>query len=227
MTANPTVIRPSITSESLPGGDQSCLPTLNPFDSAQCLSLSRWFTEEVHPHEAALRNWLRVRFPAISDRDDLIQESFLRVWRARMQGPIVSVKAFLFATARNLAVDTLKGRLPQNDLGDSAAATVLDEDSDTAESVARAQELEMLNEALTSLPERCRQVFTLRRLYGLSQKEIAARLGISEKTVEAQNSIGMHKCVQFFEQRNNRASRTTKARRLINFRCATSAPQHA
>ena len=39
---------------------------------------------------------------------------------------------------------------------------------------------------------------TLRKLYGLSQKEVAARLGISEHTIEAQGSIGLRKCIEYF-----------------------------
>lgn len=179
-------------------------PTVNLFppthECAASAEQARWFAEEVQPHEAALRNWLRVRFSFINDRDDVIQESFFRVWRAHRNGPITSVKAFLFATARNLALDILKHRLPESDLGECGVSAVLDEHSNTAETVARAQELSILNDAIKSLPERCRQVFTLRRIDGLSQKEIAIRLGISEKTVEAQNTIAMHKCVRFFEQ---------------------------
>jgi RNA polymerase sigma factor (sigma-70 family) len=196
------------------------VPPLNP-------DQERWFVAEVAPHEAALRNWLRVRFPSISDRDDLVQESFLRVWRARTRGPIASIKAFLFATARNLACDTLKQRFPQVDLGESGVSTVLDEHANTAETVARAQELEMLHDALQSLPERCRQVFTLRRLYGLTQRQIAAQLGISEKTVEAQNTIAMHKCVRFFEQAAARSTRASITPFPGVLDPVASTPQHA
>lgn len=189
---------------------------------------ARWFAAEVQPHEGALRNWLRVRFPTISDRDDLVQESFLRVWRAHGHGPIASAKAFLFATARNLALDTLQRRRPEMHLGESAASAVFDEHSNTAEAVSRAQEMEILHAALESLPGRCRQIFTLRRIYGMSQKEIAARLGISEKTVEAQNSIAMHKCVQFFEHATDRANVSTGAQRpAVAFQPAGPTPQHA
>lgn len=179
------------------------------------------------PHEAALRNWLRVRFPAIVDRDDLVQEAFLRMWRARERGTIGSAKAFLFATARNLACDTLKQRRAQVALGESAGSEVLDEDANTAESVARAQELEVLQRALESLPERCRQVFTLRRLHGLSQKQIAAQLGIAEKTVEAQNTIAMHKCVQYFEECHARPIRAPAAVSSAILPSTGSLPQHA
>ena len=51
--------------------------------------------------------------------------------------------------------------------------------------------------AIASLPERCREVLTLRRIYELPQKEIAARLGISEHTVEVQVANGMRRCAHF------------------------------
>jgi RNA polymerase sigma-70 factor (ECF subfamily) len=69
-----------------------------------------------------------------------------------------------------------------------------------AHEVARAQELELLTQAIQSLPTRCRQIITLRRIYGLPQKEVAAQLGISEHTVEAQGTIGLRKLTEFFER---------------------------
>jgi len=67
--------------------------------------------------------------------------------------------------------------------------------------VARSQELEMLTQAIQSLPTRCRQILTLRKIYGLSQKEVAAELGISEHTVEAQGTIALRKLGEFFASR--------------------------
>jgi len=64
----------------------------------------------VQPHEPALRRWLGARFPSLTERDDLVQESFLRLWRARAGRPIAHVRAFLFATARNLALNHLRHR---------------------------------------------------------------------------------------------------------------------
>jgi RNA polymerase sigma-70 factor (ECF subfamily) len=66
-----------------------------------------------------------------------------------------------------------------------------------AEAAAKKQELEYLIQAIQSLPDRCRQVLTLRKIYGLSQKDIARQLGISEHTVEAQVGIGMRRCAEF------------------------------
>ncbi len=62
-------------------------------------------------HEPLLRAWLRSRFPRGVEIDDLVQESFARVLRARAAGAAMrSPKAFLFATARNLALDVLRHR---------------------------------------------------------------------------------------------------------------------
>jgi RNA polymerase sigma factor (sigma-70 family) len=161
-----------------------------------------WFLDQVQRHESALRIWLRVRFPALRDHDDIVQESYLRMLRPRPGTTIVSPKAFLFATARNLALNQLRHRGYESPagLGEVDASGVLDEEMDIAETTARAQELAYLREAIESLPRRCRLIFTLRRIQGLSQREIALRLRISEKTVEGQCAIAMRKCVDFFRR---------------------------
>ena len=150
-------------------------------------------------HESALRSWLRGKFPALADPDDLVQESLARVWRVRQRGEVASPKALLFTTARNLALDQLRRRQV---IGIDAVAEIAElpvfEDSPTAaDQAAHNQELELLTEAIQSLPDRCRQVLTLRKIYGLSQKEIAAQLAITEHTVEAQIGNGMRRCAEF------------------------------
>ena len=164
---------------------------------------SAWFTAHVQPHEGMLRAWLRSRFPAESDVDDIVQESYARVLAARQTTAIESPKAFLFATARNLALGRLRrvqAAGAVNFLAEAQVEDVLDETADVPHAVARAQELELLTHAIQSLPTRCRQVLTLRKIYGLSQKEVAAQLGIAEHTVEAQGTIGLRKLAEFFER---------------------------
>lgn len=69
---------------------------------------SRWFAEEVLPHEAKLRAWLRGRFPAVTDVDDLVQDAYARLMEAHATGPIACPRALLFVTARNLALNHLR-----------------------------------------------------------------------------------------------------------------------
>jgi RNA polymerase sigma-70 factor (ECF subfamily) len=164
---------------------------------------ARWFSEEVQPHEASLRSYLRGLFPTLPDIDDLVQESYIRLIRAKEANKITYVKAFLFATARNAALDIFRRRkvVSIDAIGDMAGLSVIEDRPDVGDAVSRQQELELLSEAVRSLPDRCRQVLTLRLLYGLSHKEIAANLGISEHTVKAQLAKGMRRCAEFFQQR--------------------------
>ncbi|MBI2496876.1 MAG: sigma-70 family RNA polymerase sigma factor [Opitutae bacterium] len=159
----------------------------------------RWFAEQVQSHAAELRAWLRGRFPAVADPDNLVQESLTRVWRAHEGGEIQSPKALLFTTARNLALDELRRRqiVTFEPVAEVADLPVYEDAPTAVEQAAKNQELEILTKAIQSLPDRCRQVLTLRKIYGLSQKEIAATLGIAEHTVEAQVATGMRKCAVF------------------------------
>ena len=160
---------------------------------------NRWYAEQVQVHEGALRSWLRGKFPALSDPENLVQESLARVWQAHETGGIQSPKALLFTTARNLALDQLRRRqvVGIDAIAEIADLPVFDDVRSAAEAAAHNQELEILTQAIQSLPDRCRQVLTLRKIYGLSQKEIAAQLGIAEHTVEAQIGTGMRKCAEF------------------------------
>ena len=126
----------------------------------------------------------------------------MRLLRARERGDVNSPKAFLFAVARNLALDRQRHReaVPTESLVESDALSVLEEGGCTREIIAHNQELELLTEAIQSLPDRCRQIFTLRKVYGLSQAEIAHQLGVAENTVSAQLTIGVKKCMAFMLQ---------------------------
>jgi RNA polymerase sigma-70 factor (ECF subfamily) len=162
-----------------------------------------WFAAEIQPHEKRLRVYLRARFPALRDFDDLIQETYARVMRAYHRGQVTSPKALLFITARNAAYDLYRHQrvVPMERLSELDGPSVIEERPDAAELASREQETQLVQEAIRSLPERCRQVFTLRKIYGLSYKEIAAQLGISERTVNAQVTFGIERCRQFLAGR--------------------------
>lgn len=164
---------------------------------------SRWFAENVLPHEGTLRAWLaRSLGPRVSV-DDVVQEAFVRVLRARESGELQAPKAFLFATARNLALDSLRRHAVSRTEGlvEAELLDVLDDDVSIPENVARQQELAILTEAIQALPERCRQIMTLRLVYSFTQKVIGEKLGISDRTVAAQLAIGTQKCTEFVLRR--------------------------
>ena len=162
---------------------------------------SHWFVENVYPHESLLRAWLQGRFPDANNIDDIIQDSYLRVLRAREKQDLFAPKAFLFSTARHLALDHMKSHKISRmiSLVDGDVSTLLDTDDLAPEQLARKQELVILKEAIQSLPKRCRQIMTLHKIYGLPHKEVAERLGISIHSVSTQLEIGLRKCTQFAE----------------------------
>jgi len=172
--------------------------------------VAEWFSKNLQPHEEMLRGWLQSRFPRGVNIDDVIQEAYMRALKAREEHPILSPKSFLFATARNLALDSARHSsvamteyLPQDDLSEFE-----DGGMGVPEIVARNQELEIMTKAIQSLPDRCRQIFTLRKVYGMSQKNIAEHLGISRNTVSAQLTIGIDRFTRFMETYCTRRDRS-------------------
>ncbi len=164
---------------------------------------ARWFTEEVHPHDAALKKYLRGSFPSVRDVEDLVQESYLRVWQRHLLQPLSSARSFLYRVARNLAVDTIRRTTisPVACVAEIAALNVADGRPDAAATTSAAEEAALLLEAIESLPPRCREVLVLRKFGGRSTREIALELGISEGTVELQGAKGMRRCAEFLRQR--------------------------
>ena len=164
---------------------------------------ARWFSEEVYPHEPALRSYLQARFPTLSDLDDVIQESYTRLLKAQAAGGVRYPKALLFTTARNAALDLFRRRrrTPLHTVAEGAVLTLLDEQPGLAEQGEQAYRLEVLADAVRALPDRCRQVIMLRYLDGLAYKEIAAQLNISPETVKVHMAKGMRRCAEFFVER--------------------------
>ncbi|HEY1110730.1 MAG TPA: sigma-70 family RNA polymerase sigma factor [Opitutaceae bacterium] len=166
-------------------------------------ALTRWFAEEVKPYEPALRAYLHKRFPTLPDHDDLVQEAYSRLLRARETGRLTYAKAFLFTAARNLAVDMFRRRrvVAHEPIQEFAELPALETPIDVVTSLERQQRLEVLIEAVAALPERCRQVMMLRHIDGLAYKEIGERLGISHETVKVHVLKGVRDCTAFFRSR--------------------------
>lgn len=140
----------------------------------------------MHAHEPQLKAYLRGSYPTVRDIDDIVQESYVKIWKAKLARPIVSTKSFLFQVARNLAVDLIRRERisPELDCPDLGALPVLEDRPGVAEAACTKEELELLAQALDALPGRCREVMILRQIKGLSQKEIAAQLGLSVLSVQ-------------------------------------------
>ena len=158
-------------------------------------ALDRWFVEDVLPLEPALMRLLQRHWRRADEIPDLRQEVYTRVYEnAGREGVPTSTAAYVFRTARNLLIDCARRAqvvsfvlVAELDELPDAPRNEWSPERETAASV----ELRLLAEALGALPPRCREVVRLRRVEGLSQRDIATRLGIAEGTVEKHMTLGM------------------------------------
>lgn len=149
-----------------------------------------------------LRRYLGRYLGRVEDAEDVAQESFVRVLEAAAKGEIRYPQAYLYRTARNLAFN-LKARkfnLVEDSLEDLASPDVMDDSEVGPEARVMAQRrFELFCRAAASLPPQCRRVLVLRKVYGLSQREVAARLDISVSTVEKHLAKALSRCAQYLD----------------------------
>lgn len=166
------------------------------------------YFREALEYEGVLRAYLFRYAPNPADVDELLQETYAHLLGIAATGkdPIRSVRAFALTIARNVALDWIRQQrvIPVDLVADMTALDVLDERAKIDEIVSSREELELLAEVVQELPRRCRQAFTLRRVYGLAQKEIAAELGISENTVEQLLTRAVRRCADALFERQGR-----------------------
>lgn len=175
----------------------------------------RWLAQEVVPHAPSLKLWLAGRFPWLRDVDDVVQTALCRIWRQRLTpagGSPSSAKAMLFAIARNAAIDVVRrdggtrGQAVPKSVSPEGPVEAAD-DCDVRETVSRREELEVLAAAVRALPTRCRQVVTLTKIYGHTEREVAAHLGLSPHTVRTQVERGMARCAAYLAEHGVRSTK--------------------
>lgn len=151
-----------------------------------------WLGRHVLPHEPALRSWLKSRRLGGLDADDIIQETYTRLIGADSVSHICNVRNYLFQTAGSVVVDHLRRMkiVSFASMADFELAELADDAPSPEHEVIDRDELQRLSVAIAALPEKVREVFVLRRVHGLSQRQTAARLGLAESTVEKHMAKG-------------------------------------
>lgn len=160
------------------------------FNAAPVHSLPRHdalLSDLYRDHFKAVRTYLARRLGCPEAGREAAQDVFLRLLLRPQAAPLENPRGFLLRVARNLAIDRLRadGSRPVIEPIDDHEDTLLDPVSDPARIAEARQRLRLLAEGIGKLPPKCREVFFLHRFAALTQREIAIRLGVSSKTVEA------------------------------------------
>ncbi|MBY0434843.1 MAG: RNA polymerase sigma-70 factor [Cyclobacteriaceae bacterium] len=121
----------------------------------------------------------------LDEAKGIVHDVFIQLWEKFDQLPEDSnYRGYLFTAVRNRCLNHLRDRKKFSSLSDAPEGARIEENR-SMEAAELEREIEV---AINMLPERCRLVFEMNRQDGLSYIQVAEKLGISVKTVEAQMS---------------------------------------
>ena len=132
-------------------------------------------------HNDALVRFLSARLGSYQDAREVAQEAYVRLLNLDRPGAANFLKALLYKTAANLAIDHLRHRRLINGHERAAAPDLFAAPADAA--LAVLDDVRILSQALSELPPACRSAFLMSRVESLDSTEIAARLGVTDRAV--------------------------------------------
>ena len=142
------------------------------------------------------------------DIEDIVQETYLRAYHAeqdssRANKAIEYPKAFLFQIAKNIALTELskKSRKITDYIEDVELSLVMDSGSTTEQELEAREHIDLICEAVTTMPERRQHIYLMRKVHGASHQEIAESLGISISAVEKHLLKAMLTCRNHLAER--------------------------
>jgi RNA polymerase sigma factor (sigma-70 family) len=151
-----------------------------------------WVAAQIMPHERAIRMWLARSMVSPHDIDDLIQEAYCRLAGLDRVDHITRPDAYFFQSVRNLLMEQIRrSRVVRIETAAEIDLLVLDKQPTPEDQANACSELNQIERLMANLPTRCRRIFEMRKIDGLSQREIAEKMGISESVVENEGARGL------------------------------------
>lgn len=180
-----------------PARSDSPPPTPAPqADAAASIVDEAAFARRLQDLGPGLRRYLQRQLGNADAADDAVQETFLRMLRYRDRCDIAEIRALLFRVAASVVADRRRQAKTHraDDHCDIADHELASDAPQPDRTLSGAQNLALLKRAILALPPRCREVFLMHRFEDLSYRDIAQRLGISERTVENQIAHALAVC---------------------------------
>lgn len=141
--------------------------------------IARLFSE----HNESLVRFLSARLNSVQEAKEVAQESYVRLLSLDDSGAVSFLRAFLFKTAANLAVDRIRSRTRQRQAMSAGLCDELREAPTPDHEAAQAEEAEIVRRLIGELPPKCRHAFLLHRIEGEEFSQIAQRMALSERMV--------------------------------------------
>jgi RNA polymerase sigma-70 factor (ECF subfamily) len=161
-----------------PNVDEVVGPEPDPQESRAVL-IERLFRE----HNEALIRFLRGRVESRSEALEVAQEAYVRLLSLDQPGAVSYLRAFLFKTAANIAIDRRRRHRTYGKVTERQLFMELAENRTPERQVAGEQTLRLLGRLIEGMPPKCRESFVMNQIHGLDAAPIAARLGITESMV--------------------------------------------
>lgn len=179
-------------------------------------SMNEKITNEFLSYRRVISSILNKIRPAASHQDieDILQDTYINTYQASLKQEIRFPKAFMVKTAIRLANRQISVAqrvdcdldIEQRTNENLSFYDASDFCSQTENDVFSRRDFSFLCEAVNELPDQCSKVFVLKKVYGLSQREIAAQLDISESTVEKHVAKGLRRVMKSYSQHQSKGS---------------------
>ncbi|MDY6945713.1 MAG: sigma-70 family RNA polymerase sigma factor [Pseudomonadota bacterium] len=150
-----------------------------PIDDGRAQRITRLFSE----HNDSLVRFLAARLNSVQEAKEVAQEAYVRLLSLDDSGAVSFLRAFLFKTAANLAVDRLRTRNRQRQAISAGLCDELREAPTPDHEAAQAEEAEIVRRLIGELPPKCRRVFLMHRIDGEDFSQIAKQMDLSERMV--------------------------------------------
>lgn len=135
-------------------------------------------------HNETLIRFLALRLRSQQEAKEVAQEAYVRLLKLDQPGAVGFLRAFLFKTAANLAVDRIRHEQTARKVAlETKFLEELGSWPDPEQFANDAQELELAGRLINDLPPKCRRAFLLHKVYGLDFPDIAKQMGLGERMV--------------------------------------------
>lgn len=142
--------------------------------NTEAIDVERLFRE----HNAALLRFIAAKIGSEQEAREIAQEAYVHLLQLDQRAAVSFLRAFLFKTAANLAVDRLRQRGRRSHLTSMPDVDFAVFELTPERQLSGEEAVTVLGEAVARLPARCRQAFLLHRVYEMRIEEIAERMGI-------------------------------------------------